>query len=215
VRFYWIYGTRHLYYELLERGDDARLAFWFIHMFFPLYLTMEKIFKMMHCSAVEIEGKTVIFTAPYKTGKSTLADYFLKQGHTLITDDILPTFIENGIPMCHSSFPYHRPFRMSETLGHHTERFLASAKPIDTIYILQDGEEKSGICIEPCRGVEKFTRLKKNGIIYTFDFMNLPHDKHLFEMLNHVEVFTVSRPWGMAYLPDLYKSIVTHHKGTA
>ena len=95
VRFYWIGGEDMIYYELEALGNAKLLGFWFIHLLLPLYMTLEGKYEFFHAGAVEIEGKPIFFIAPSMGGKSTMTDYFIKQGHTLISDDKVPTFIED------------------------------------------------------------------------------------------------------------------------
>lgn len=42
----------------------------------------------VHGSAIEVEGKAVVFTGNSGTGKSTLAASFMKRGYRVVTDDI-------------------------------------------------------------------------------------------------------------------------------
>ncbi len=108
VRFYWIDGKRTIYYELNEKGDTNLLSFWFIHLLLPLYMTLENMYDFLHAGAVEVEGKPIFFIAPSMGGKSTMTDYFIKQGHPLVSDDKVPTFISNGKFMAVGSHPYHQ-----------------------------------------------------------------------------------------------------------
>ncbi len=44
----------------------------------------------LHAGAVVIDGRAVAFAAPHGTGKSTLTAAFVRAGHCLLTDDLLP-----------------------------------------------------------------------------------------------------------------------------
>jgi hypothetical protein len=110
VTFYWVGGERTIYYDLGEKGNAHLLSFWFIHLLLPLYMTLENMYDFLHAGAVEVEGKPIFFIAPSMGGKSTMTDYFIKQGHTLISDDKVPTFIQDGKFMAVGSHPHHRPY---------------------------------------------------------------------------------------------------------
>jgi hypothetical protein len=210
VRFYWRYGEREIYYELLEEATPERLAFWFIHPFFPLYLSLERYFVLLHCGTVETEKGVVLFLAPFRGGKSTLVDYFLRQGHRLITDDVLPTFREEDTLLCAPSHPYHRPFRGPETLGYHTHRFKPQFYPVRAIYVLERGSDGTAPSIEPVKGIEKFMLLRNKSVIYLTEEVRRDHDLHLARMLDTVPFFRITREWGMEALPQTYEAIIRH-----
>jgi len=44
----------------------------------------------IHASAVEVDGRAVLFTGVSGAGKSTLATAFLRRGHRLVSDDVAP-----------------------------------------------------------------------------------------------------------------------------
>ena len=71
VSFSWVGGESTLYYQLYDEGTVPLLAFWFVHIFLPLYLTLERHYDFIHCAAVEIDSKPVLFVAPSTGGKST------------------------------------------------------------------------------------------------------------------------------------------------
>ena len=68
-----------------------------MHIFLPLHLTLERGYDFIHAAAIEVDSSPVLFIAPSNGGKSTLADYFLKQGHALLSDDKVATFFYEGV----------------------------------------------------------------------------------------------------------------------
>ena len=210
VRFYWRHGERTVYYELLKYGDANLLSFWFLHLFLPLFMTFEELSVSFHSGAVEVDGDAIAFIAPSTGGKSTMTDYFLKQGHTLVTDDILPIWRDEEQVLCAGSFPYHRPFRAPETLGYYTDNYGTDFRRLRVLYILEKGDPQSDTKIEELQGYRKFEALKQLGLVYTFRFMVLSHNQILSELLNGVQAFRVTRPWDMERLDDVYRSIRTH-----
>ena len=212
VRFYWRGGEETIYYELDEKGDANLLSFWFIHLLLPLYLSLEEKYEFLHAGAVEVEGKPILFIAPSMGGKSTMTDYFIKQGHTLVSDDKVPTFIEDGKFMAVGSFPYHRPYRKFEELGYHVENFMSDFKPIHAFYVLEGMEGDAEIIIEEIKGFKKFDRLLPN-YLFLFSYLKTKRLKYLSQMLNSIRVFHVQVPWDIERLGEVHDAICRHSKG--
>jgi hypothetical protein len=211
VRFYWVGGERKIYYKLDKKGDENLLGFWFIHLLLPLYMTLENMYDFLHAGAVEVNGKPIFFIAPSMGGKSTMTDYFIKQGHPLISDDKVPTFIENGNFMAVGSHPYHRPYRKFEELGYRVEKFTTNFKPIHAFYELEGVEGDADITIEEIKGFAKFDALLPN-YLYMFSYLKPKRLKYLSGMLNSIRVFRVQVPWDMERLTEVHDRICKHTK---
>ncbi len=209
VKFYWVSGERIIYYVLDEKGNANLLSFWFIHLLLPLYMTLENMYDFLHAGAVEVEGKPILFIAPSMGGKSTMTDYFIKQRHSLISDDKIPTFIENGNFMAAGSHPYHRPYRKFEELGYHVKSFITGFKPIHAFYALERTESDAEITINEIKGVEKFDILSPN-YLYMFSYLKPKRLIYLSQMLNAIKVFRVSVPWDINRLEEVHDVIVEH-----
>ena len=211
VKFYWIGGERTIYYELGEKGDVNLLSFWFIHLLLPLYMTLENMYDFLHSGAVEVEGKPIFFIAPSMGGKSTMTDYFIKQGHPLISDDKVPTFIQDGEFMAVGSHPYHRPYRKFEELGYRVNDFTMDFKPIHAFYELEGVKGDADITIEEIKGFAKFDALLPN-YLYMFSYFKPKRLKYLSSMLNNIRVFHVQVPWDVERIGEVHKQIVEHSK---
>ncbi|UFH58939.1 phosphoenolpyruvate carboxykinase (ATP) [Sulfurovum mangrovi] len=214
VRFYWVGGERTIYYEMGEKGDANLLGFWFIHLFLPLYMTLEDMYDFFHAGAVEVEGKPIFFIAPSMGGKSTMTDYFIKQGHRLISDDKVPTFIDDGSFMAVGSHPYHRPYRKFEELGYRVEKFTTHFKPIHAFYVLEGMEGDAEITIEEVKGIEKFALLLPS-YLYMFSYLKPRRLKYLSGISNSIRVFRVHVPWNRERLGEVHDKIVAHSKLSA
>lgn len=212
VRFYWRGGTQNIYYEIGEKGNAHLLSFWFIHLLLPLYMTLENMYDFLHAGAVEVEGKPIFFIAPSMGGKSTMTDYFIKRGHTLISDDKVPTFIDDGKFMAVGSHPYHRPYRKYEELGYRVENFTTDFKSIHAFYTLEKAESDVEVSIKEITGFKKFDALLPN-YLYTFSWLRPERLKYLSKMLNDVRVFHVHVPWDMERLSEVHDMICEHSKG--
>jgi hypothetical protein len=212
VRFYWVGGERTIYYELDEKGDANLLSFWFIHLLLPLYFTLEEMYDFLHAGAVEVDGKPILFIAPSMGGKSTMTDYFIKQGHPLISDDKVPTFIDDGKFMAVGSHPYHRPYRKFEELGYRVDDFTTGFKPIHVFYELEGVEADDNITIKEIKGFEKFDVLLPN-YLYMFSYLKPKRLQYLSSMLNRIKVFRVQVPWDIERLSEVHDVICEHSKG--
>ncbi len=211
VTFYWTSGERTIYYQLDDKGDANLLSFWFIHLLLPLFMTLENMYDFLHAGGVEVEGKPLFFIAPSMGGKSTMTDYFIKQGHLLISDDKVPTFIENGKFMAVGSHPYHRPYRKFEELGYRVENFTTHFKPIHAFYALEGVDGDADITIEEIKGFAKFDALLPN-YLYMFSHLKPKRLKYLSSMLNSIKVFHVQVPWDMERLGEVHNVIFEHSK---
>ncbi len=212
VRFYWVSGGQTIFFELNEKGAPILLAFWFIHLVLPLYFTLEGMYDFLHAGAVEVDGKPVLFISPSMGGKSTMTDYFIRQGHPLISDDKVPTFIEKGRFMAVGSHPYHRPYRKFEDLGHRVNNFTTSFRPIHAFYILTGVQEDANVTIEEVNGFEKFDTLLPN-YLYMFSWLRAKRLQYLSGMVNSIRVFHVQVPWAMERLREVHSAIYKHSRG--
>ncbi len=211
VKFYWFGGEQTIYYELDEAHDTKLLSFWFIHQMLPMYMTLEGMCDFIHAGAVEVDGKPILFIAPSMGGKSTLTDHFIKKGHSLVSDDKVPTFIQEGKFMAVPSHPYHRPFREFEVFGLRVQHEAQTFKPIHAFYVLEKSEENENTTIEEIYGFEKFDMLLDN-YIYTFTYLKPKRLKYLGKMVNAIRVFRVKRLWDMKKLDEVYHTICKHSK---
>ncbi|MBD3790336.1 MAG: hypothetical protein IE885_08275 [Campylobacterales bacterium] len=209
VRFYWRGGEESIYYEMDEKGDAALLSFWFIHLLLPLYLSLEEKYDFFHAGAVEVEGSPILFIAPSMGGKSTLTDFFIKKGHTLVSDDKVATFIEEDRFMAVGAHPYHRPYRKFEDLGYLVEDFSRVFQPIQAFYLLDKTEPDAEITISEIKGFEKFESLLPN-YLYMFSFLKAKRLRYLSLMMNVIKVFRVNIPWDRNRLEEVHDAIVKH-----
>jgi hypothetical protein len=214
VRFYWVGSEQTIYYEFDENGNPALLAFWFIHLFLPLYFTLEGKYDFLHAGAVEIDGRPILFIAPSMGGKSTLTDYFIRQGHPLVSDDKVPTFVRDGQFMAVGSHPYHRPYRKFEELGYRVKHFMTEFAPIDLFYVLEPAASDADIVFEEISGFEKFDCLMPN-YLYHFSFLKPRRLQYLSEMLNSLKVYRIQVPRNLERLDVVYEAICAHNREKA
>ena len=214
VSFSWLGGDYTVHYQLHEQGTQDLLVFWFVHIFLPLHFTLERSYDFIHCSAMEIDDKPVLFIAPSTGGKSTLGDYFLKRGHPMLSDDKAATFWHEGEFFATPSHPHHRPFREFEVLGYPVDNFATSANPIHAFYLLQQGEPDGSIEITEVTGFRKFEELLPN-YLYSFSFLQKQRLKWLAQLADQSLVFQVRRPWNLERMPEVYEAICAHSRSVS
>jgi hypothetical protein len=205
----WDADQRKITYSKKSGYTPERLRFWVLHTFLPLVLELERTYRILHVGSVEIAGKPVAFSAHSYGGKSTLTDYFLKQGHTLLSDDSLGIEKRDDGYYAISSYPFHRPFREIETLGYYTENFNTEPKPLHAVYALQKAEADAEVSIEELKGIEKFKAFHYSNFI-DFDFMKKERFIFFTEMAKAVSVYRINIPWDKARLEEVYQAIISH-----
>jgi hypothetical protein len=212
VRFYWQSGEDSIHFELLEQGTQDLLAFWFTHIFLPLYLTLERGYDFLHAAAVEMAGGPVLFIAPSTGGKSTLADYCLQQGHALFSDDKVATFSHQGHYWAAPSHPHHRPWREFEVLGDPVANVAQQANPIKAIYCLRAGEPNAAVVIEAVQGFRKFEELLPN-YLFNLEYLRARRLAWLGRMAEVIPVYRVHRPWNLERMDEVYRALRDHAAG--
>jgi hypothetical protein len=53
VTFHWRGRESVVQYQESEQGDWRLIAFWFVHIFLPMYLALERNYDFIHCAGVE------------------------------------------------------------------------------------------------------------------------------------------------------------------
>lgn len=210
----WRGGEETVYYQLHRHGNRELLVFWFVHIFLPLHLTLERGYDFIHSAAVEVEGKPILFIAPSTGGKSTLGDYFLCQGHPMLSDDKVATFFHRHRFYAVPSHPHHRPFRQFEVLGNPIENYAQRPRPIHAFYVLEAGEPDSEVAITEVTGFRKFEQLLPN-YLFAFRFLHRQRLKWLARLADKSVVFTIRRPWSLERMHETYTAICSHVRDSA
>jgi len=203
----WLPEEQTIYYMTDVHYTAQRLQFWVYHTFFPMILELSRSAHMLHVAAVEVASKPVLFSAPSFGGKSTLTDFFIQKGHTLLSDDSLGIEKKEGIYYCIPAYPYHRPYREPEVLGHRVENFALKAQSIDAVFLLKKAMPDADIAITELKGIEKFKAFHES-IFIEFPFRKKERFRFFGEMAQNVPVFTVTIPWNIERLHEVYQAII-------
>ncbi len=207
VTLIWESKKRQIIYLKGKNYTPKRLQFWIFHTFFPLVLELERIYSILHVGSVEIENKPVLFSAFSFGGKSTLTDYFIRQGHVLLSDDSLGIEKRDNRYFAIPSFPFHRPYREPETLGYPVKNFSTKPKPLYAVYLLEKSEPDAVVEICEVKGIEKFKAFHYT-LFVDFSFMKKERFDFFTEMAKHVPVYKVKVPWDLNRLHEVYDKII-------
>jgi len=209
LTLFWYSGAKKVEYIAHENFSNELLKYWCLHIFLPTFFTIEEKYNFLHAGAVEVEGKPILFIAESFGGKSTMTDYFLKQGHTMVSDDKVASYEKDGLFYAVPSHPHHRPHRGMEDLGFFVENVAKSAKPMHAIYELEKGEPNTAIEINEIFGVEKFKTLRYRSEL-NLSFLKSKRFAFLANLAKVVPVYKVTVPWNMERLPEVYDTIIKH-----
>lgn len=207
----WDAKNQNIHYIKGEHYTPERLRFWVYHTFFPLVLELQRTYRILHVGAVEIEGKPVLFSAFSFGGKSTLTDYFIQKGHTMLSDDSVAIDKHEETYYAIASYPFHRPYREVETLGYPVENFATGPKPLHAVYVLEKAEPDAEVEIEELKGIEKFKAFHYSGFV-NFDFMKQERFIFFTQMAKHIPMYKIVIPWDLERLDEVYQSMIRHQQ---
>lgn len=177
---------------------------------------------LIHASAVIVRGEAVLFCAPAKGGKSTIAAELTSRGYQLVSDDLCHLNIPpHGVSVVHPSVP--RIKLWSDTLAilrHRTavlqpDQFrvgkfhLVSATncqlepaPVHAIYLLEWGDTD----IRRLAGINAFRRflaasIYKPRLLATAEQLS-QYSSQALSVLRHVPIWEFRRPRDLAQLRE-------------
>ncbi len=203
----WDHSMQKIYYIQGVEYTSERLRFWLFHTFFPMVLEMERIYRILHVGSVEIAGRPVLFSAFSFGGKSTLTDYFIRRGHTLISDDTMAVDKREDGYYAISSYPFHRPYREPESLGYPASNFAIDPKPLHAAYLLDRSSPDTVVEIAELTGIEKFKAFHYTPYI-DFDFTRQERFVYFGEMARWLSIYRITVPWDLERLEEVYDAIV-------
>ena len=210
ITFFWHSGMMKLEYLKHNNFTEDLLKYWILHVVLPTFFIIEGIYDFLHAGAVEINEEPVLFIAESFGGKSTMADYFMKQGHTMISDDKVATFQKDGDFYAVSSHPYHRPYRDIEDLGFFVDNFTQMPRIMHSIYALEKVGSEKEVIISMLTGVEKFIALRSAKEMNLF-FPESKQLNYLGAIAQRLSVYKVTVPWDLNRLNEVYHAILEHH----
>ena len=211
VSFECFSKTNEIFYQLHKQGNQELLDYWFTHTLLPIFFTVSNKYYFLHAGAVMVNQKSVLFMADSMGGKSTTTDYFVQQGHTMISDDKVGTFEEDGKFKLVSSYPCRRPYRKFEDLGIKVENFQKSVTSLDLVYMLDISTSYNSVEFVELKGVEKVSLLIR-GTDIKLAILQKERFAHITRLANATPVYRVKIPKDLERLAEVYSEIVKHTK---
>jgi hypothetical protein len=209
LTFFWCSDTMIVEYSLGKFFTPELLEYWTLHILLPIFLTIEEHYYFLHAGAVEIDDVPILFVAESFGGKSTMTDFFMKQGHAMVSDDKVAVIEEEGKFLAVPSHPHYRPYRKMEELGFFVENMSTSPKPMGAIYVLHRVSPDAKIAIEELIGIEKFKFLRFNSEI-NLSFLKSQRLQDLSRLAENVPVYKIMVPWNLERLEEVYQYILNH-----
>jgi hypothetical protein len=219
-----------------EGAAKEEIELWLFGLVLAFVLQNRRIYTL-HGAAINTKYGAIAFLGMNGYGKTTLAYFFLKQGASLITDDVLP-IVQNrtgtfAVPACPSmnlwsqtlsAFPAVNQKKSEPREGKHRYStqcldvpFCRSKVPLRTIYLLDPAAEES------CKGVEIAPVSRARAIIdllaYTRanSMIGLLKQKELIKtystLLENVPVRRLRYPRGFQFLRQVYNAIREDNSG--
>lgn len=206
----WYPETKTIGYVPSRDFTLESLRFWIYHTFLPLLFQMEGTYHILHAGGIQIGRYATLFTAPAFGGKSTLTASFLEDGFALLGDDTIAIERKKeGVYCAWASYPFYKPFREVGTLGYEAKHMFTKPSSSMVLFVLQRVNAEERVEIEQLEGIAKFQALHRSAFvpiamlkekIFTFEMM----------LLDAIEIYSVTIPWGMENLSNVKKSIIEH-----
>ncbi len=184
---------------------------------------------VLHGSAVEWEGKAVVFLGNSGVGKSTLSSAFRQRGHALLTDDLCVVRPDSeGVMLAYPGFPQTKLWldslqkldlspdglkrirnKLEKRAVPVVSEFTRSPLPVRQLYLLRP-HNKLELKLSPASGPGKFNLLKNQT--YRFKFLagidgKATHFQHALKLAQQAPLSVASRPSGTFQLDELVELI--------
>ncbi|NEQ83198.1 MAG: hypothetical protein F6K26_24195 [Moorea sp. SIO2I5] len=182
---------------------------------------------VLHASVVNINGGAVVFLGNSGEGKSSIAAALHTQGYRIITDDVAPVTLDQGIAKVAPSFPQIKLSReVAKVLGYDQDKlalllpklnkpgyrlnqdFTEALLPIRCIYVLVSGSQLS---IKRLKLQEAVMELSHHSRLNSlFDSEKASHLLQCAQLANKCSVYRLQRPRNLALLPELARLVAEH-----
>lgn len=190
-------------------------------------LMKQKGLLVLHASCVNINNHAVAFMGGPGWGKSTMVTAFHRHGYAVLTDDVMPVEIVDGIARVLPSYPQFKVssealislgedvsnlstvYQSSHKLSYKFSRgFQTKPLPLEKIYILRKGAQHKISSVTPQQAFGELIRhtrainlVKENRELAT------QHFQLSTQLLKLVEFKTFTRKPALEDLPDLIKLV--------
>ncbi|MFG6149932.1 aldolase [Halobacillus sp. B23F22_1] len=112
VAIFKIENGERIYFHAFEEAEEDQLRLYILGTCMGSLLMQRNILPL-HGSAIEIDGKAFAIVGHSGAGKSTTASAFLNKGFQLVSDDVIPVTVEEGVPMVTPAYPQQKLWQES------------------------------------------------------------------------------------------------------
>ena len=232
VGTFMISGANRIAVDPAPGVDDPLLAFPLLGPVMALALHQRGLL-VLHASAIEVDGKSVIFMGDKGAGKSTTAGAMIRAGHRLLTDDVVALDLSDpDRPMILPGFPQlklaadaagairleraevrpqvHPQIDKAQHRLH--DGFAPQAAPVSRIYVLERGAMAA---ISPLSGAAALPAIIKFSYVTRFGRQALPGDfaalhlRQCAQVAGRVGVSRLEVPAGLDRIDEAVAAIET------
>jgi hypothetical protein len=209
---------------------------WLFGLVLAFFLQDRGIFTL-HAAAVNCEGRAIAFLGHNGYGKSTLASYFLRRGHSLVTDDVLPLVKRDryvvAMPVCPAMNLW--PQTLAQLRNHHLAnstkqmmirkrrysletlglRFSRTGTPLAAIYFLSptNSPAQHPTRITPIPKARALIELLHNTRANSM--IEVHNQKQLFktyaDLVSRIPICQLEYSRGFDVLPAVYDAILNNN----
>jgi hypothetical protein len=222
---------RDIVYEAEAGADEGDISIFVLGTVFGILLHQREQI-VLHASAVNVNGKAVLFCGSSGAGKSTIAAALVQRGFRLVTDDVCAiTITDAGGPMVHSDgrqlklwahsiesldLAAQQGARVRNRLDkYYVEPSGASTEPLPlgTVYSLREARPPNAAGIERPNVVDAALLLRRTA--YRPLLVNRMGQKVNYfhaatAIANAAGIFHLTRPLNFAAMPDILASLERH-----
>ncbi|WP_431800734.1 HPr kinase/phosphorylase [Halobacillus andaensis] len=214
VAIFMIENGGRIYFHPFDEAEEDQLRLYILGTCMGSILMQRNILPL-HGSAIEIDGKAFAIVGHSGAGKSTTASAFLSRGFQLVSDDVIPVTLENGIPMVTPAYPQQKLWQESlDGFGMESERyrpiinreskyaipvadrFYSKKLPLSGIIELEkvEGEEIQLKKIEKLHGLHTiFNHTYRNFMIPRMGLVDW-HFSVSAQICSYTDLYTLKRP---------------------
>jgi hypothetical protein len=225
VARYWIRNGREIIIEPYPEADDESIRVYLLGSAIGALL-FQRGLLLIHGNAIEVGDACLVCVGDSGAGKSTLAAAFLRHGHRLLADDVVPVS-EDG--MATPGFPRIKLWGdAARQLGIETAglrriipdmdkynvplggRFCDTLLPVKWVYVLEPSEGDDFV-LEPFEGMARFEPLHENTYrVHFLDHMDLKprHLRQVAELAGRIRMARIRRPKQGFRLAELVQFIL-------
>jgi hypothetical protein len=228
VAKYFISDGNKIVIDRYPEGDDDSVIVYLLGSAIGALLHQRGMLPL-HGSAIEFNGKSIVFIGPSGIGKSTIAGTFHKHNYRILADDVcVITFNHKGTPIVLPGYPYLKLWSDSlQILGEDVSKlrkihpemdkhrlplinsFCQTPVTLNRVYLL-DASGNGQLSIETISGAAKLSVLLENT--YRSNFLLgigglLPHFQQCAAVANKIIIKKVIRSEGDSLLDELVRRL--------